>query len=503
MIFKQYILKDDDRLLSYVQDFNMDDVVLKDYFFFTEDSFINTKNLYTEKQIARILNITDKEYVTLINKFFTNGDGKPVEDSYLQTQKKIDEINQKIKKSKDYEDASKKINEIQAEIQKIDKDLALFSEIERKLDDANTEFKSYSQLNKFNLSKIHQDLVGINTQIEGLEEDLLNKKVIDIKKAKKKYILDQGKVGLAMGILVGMGIFGVIFWLIQAPFFITLFVWGLGILGALFLIAFSRYEVEVEEKDNIYSNYEYKDLNDLLDSLRGQRDAILKMLNMRNTNDFFLMKAKFSSIKKSLDYLNLERKRLTELVNYDELKQKRKTLADQMFNHEQVLQDSSVLLKSEDYLKYYRELDELKQRQSTNNNELINKVSKDDIPDRLRDIRKELLDKLPAYTDILKTTYQKNYDKISKKVSDLIGRYKITPFTISKDLIEWESLSLPQKMLVQYALASEIYQKNYVFLVEELKRFGTEGILLVQAITNDSAGDADSELIVIDYVNVF
>lgn len=503
MIFKQYILKDDESLISFVQDLRLEDVVLKDYFYFTQESFIDSENFYTEKQIARILSLIDTEYVTLINQYLGSKEGEYIEESYSQIQEKIDEINQKIQKSKDYEEATTKINEIQENIKEIDGNLSTIYDIERKISDANKNLQSYIHLSRYNLQKIHQDLVAINSQIERFEEDLLNKKIVDIKRKKKKYSFDRGKMGVAIGLFIGMVMFGAIFWLILSSLYISIFIWGLGILLAMVLITFSRHEV-VEENSNYSSNYEYKDLNNLLDSLRNQRDAILKMLDMRNTNEFFIAKARYHSIKKTLDYLNLEKKRLTSVINCDELKQKRQTLIEKLKYYQDIISEPSVLLSPGKYRKYYRSLDELKQILVTQDKVLTNKLNTEDIPKRLHEIRKEFMDKIPAYIENLSYLFKQNYDKIFEYISRLIAKYKVNSFTVSKNLTEWESLSFTQRMLVQYALAHEVYQKNFVFIVEEIRKFGNEGIMLVNNIINDSDLDADgNEFISIDYVKVF
>lgn len=473
MNLSQYKIKDDPDLISYILDLPKDKVIYNDYFYFTGNSFITEENIYSEKQVARILNSTDKEYFELIEKYLTNTSSDQVDTAAqaerLKVQAKIDELNAKIQKSKDFEEADKKVKELKIEIEKIDKELKSYDGVHEKIQDTHNQSKQFEQLSKFNLQKIHDDLVTINAQIDRLEEELISKKIVEIKEGKEEYEFDSGKVGLAIGVMIGIGIFGAVFLVLSLPLYVSLIVWGIGLIAGLFIIFFSRAPKNVDDIQNSY--YSTQDVENMLGNLKNQRQAILSLIGVKNANEFFLMKARYSSTKKNLDYLQNLKTDMGQRLNLDELRSQRDKLNADLLENSRKSADPSVLLKPDEYLSLYRELDSLKLQIG---NTSTTNVTKDEIPRKLSEIRKELSDKLPSYVNVLKGTYQRSYEKIRSRFTEYTQKLGLSSKDLTNDLSEWGTLTNFEKFLIQLSMAQEVYVENFVLILEEMSLWTPE-----------------------------
>src|SRR5690606_38126635 len=137
-------------------------------------------------------------YADLIAKYFAPEDSNSVSEKSKEqkdAQARLDEINSKIQKSKEFEEVQKKITDLETELAQINKELGVVSSVDEKVQEAQAEFDKYKNFARFNLQKIHDDLVKINAEIAKFEEQLLEQKVVDIKTRSSYYDYDKGKIG--------------------------------------------------------------------------------------------------------------------------------------------------------------------------------------------------------------------------------------------------------------------------------------------------------------------
>ena len=484
----EYNLVDDENLGSFVDGITAENIILNDYFYFTDTSFATSQNIYSDKQVGRILSVTDREYFELIQKYSSQEVEEQIDQEKLDAKKRIDEINAKIDASKKYEESSKKITEIEKNLEQLEKDLKSYDELDSRIQTSTMDLQTYQNLSKFNLQKIHDDLVNINRQIDQYEEDLISKKIVEIKESKNEYVYDSGKIGLASGIAIGIAIFGGVFYLINAPFWLPLVIWGIAVIVFVFMTIFSK--VPKGYSENLESgDYSPSDVNAMLANLKAQRDAILQFVGVRSTNDFFLMKAKFSSAKKNVDFMLEQKKGLAETLDLEKTKQDRDKLRIELNELKSQAVDSSSVLKSDEYLELYRELDSLKLKLGNNINSAL---TKKDIPNRLKEIRKELSDKLPSYAGVLKSTFERSFDKILEKAKSYSSSINFT-----NNLSEWESMGNYNRFLVLLSLAQEVYVQNFAFILEEVSNWTQEEINLLKKFIEENK-EQSFDLYVID-----
>lgn len=453
----EYKLINDEKLGSYLADLTADKIVLNDYFYFSKESFEVSQNIYSEQQVGRILALTDREYFDLIQKYLSDSGEEKVDEEKIKIKQKIDEINEKISKSKAAEEATKKATEVQKTLDGFEKDMKSYDELVSRINSSSMDLDEYKHLSQFNLQKIHDDLVNINRQIDQYEEDLISKKISEIKETKSEYEYDSGKIGLASGIAIGIAIFGVVFYLVNVPLWISISIWGFAVFVFLLITFFSRSPKNYY--DNGSTTVNSGEINQMLDNLKSQRDAILQFIGVKNTDDFFLMKAKFSAAKKNYDFMLNQQKDLEEKLDLEKIKQERSKLQLEM--NDLKAKSSDEILSSEKYLELYRELDSLKLKLG---NDVNSALTKDDIPKRLADIRKELSDKLPSYAGVLKSTFERSFDKVLQKAQQYIPS-----MNFSKNLSEWDNLSDFQRFVLMLSLAQEVYVQNFCFVLEDTK----------------------------------
>ncbi len=494
----QFKIQDNHELLSWITDLPKQNIILGDYFYYTPDSFITNTNIYADIKVCRILNLTDQEYAELINKYLSNSDSSAVqEDPNAFLKQKYDKLNQRIHRSKEYEEARKKVTKIEDELHKHEKDLLSYDGLEDKINDAQKQVITYSNFSRFNLLKVHEDLVNLNTQIEKLEEDLIGKKIVEIKDSKIQYEFDSGKIGLALGIVVGMAIFGAIFLSLNTPIWIPSLIWGIGIFAAILIIFFSK--VPKESLNNIEStNYSPSEIANILENLKVQRNSILNLVGARNSNEFFLIKAKYSSARKNLDYMSNLKKELSTNLDTESLKLQRDKLIAELEVLKPEIQDPSVLLKQEEYLSLYREVDSLKlQLGNTPNTNIV----KNDIPKKLSEIRIELMEKLPTYASVLKNTFLRSFENISHKVSDFgntVGR----TIAIDVSLSSWSVLNKFDLFIIELSMAQEVYIENFAFILDEISSWNQEEFDLLKSFL-DNNKDAKFDIYILDYDRIF
>lgn len=496
MKVEKLILKDHPELLSYIENFAPGRVVLSDYFYSTAISFVNNQEIYSEKQIARILQLTDKEYAELISRYLSEGEEKE-DDEKAQMQKRLNEITEKIQRSKEIESAKAKIEELEKELTKLNKDLGIVDSFQEKLTSAQEEFNKYQNLSRFNLQRVYDDLVKINSDIAKFEEQLLEQKVVDIRHSRAYYDYDRGKIGLAIGVGIASAIVGGIFLSISTPQWIVFTIWGIGLTIASIIIFTSRYQI-ISDESLPEDYYDYSDIQDVLDKLRAQRTGILRLLGMKTAEDFFLAKARFSSAKKNLDNLNQQKESFFTNSDPDGMK-KRESLELELNQLREKTSNPSELLTSEEYLKLYQESDSLKLKLGITNP--AQAIPKGEIPKRLAEIRKELSDKLPQYISILKSTFQNAIENVSnyiKKISLITGNEEIQ---LDKDLSNWDSLSLFNKTLIQFAVAKEIYKKDFAFAIENSLDWSEQEKEKLQKLTDSNDPELLAQIYLLDNEN--
>lgn len=474
MNLKQYILKEDPEILSYIVEMPADSIILEDYFYSTGSNIFSSNSIYSEKQIANILNLTDREYVDLVEKYVKNSPTQSLPNNSLETentQKQIDELESKVAKSKDYEESLKKIAILEKELETTEKDLSAVLDIENKYKEAYEEYSRLSYLTKFNLPKIHDDLVDIMNKLREIEDKILNFKGEQIKNSYKRTEIDKGKVVLSIGWLLAVALIIALLVFLSVP---EVFIWigsGAGLVIFAILIFTAKIEAEYFDPEDPH----YIDIDEIkreAEHLKARRNAILKIVNARNSDDFFHMKARLGSAAKTLRYLKEQKSLLFEQSDFTKLLNRKSEIENELAVLKEKTKDDSVLIKPDDYLKLYREIDSLKLKLNQLKQNL--NLTKPDIVEKLKNIRKELTDKLPGYRDLLVNTFKASFERINEYITESYMKLSTSPAHIDPEGKNFDNLSLLQKTLVEYFLAKSIYQRNFAFIVEYLSRWQPE-----------------------------
>lgn len=469
MEIKKFIVKDDVNIVSWIDQFSPADIILDDYFYISLNSIFEEKNYYSDIQVARIMSLTDREYAQLLEKYFSSEvdyiDNRELEDQNNK-QNRLKELEAKIQQSKNQEDLTKKISQIDLKIGKIDKDLRSINDLIEKEKSILKDLSAYAELSKFNMQKIYDDLVFINSQINELEDKSLEFKAHEIKQTKLEYAYDQGKIGLGISIAIGFGLLGAVFWYLNSPDWIYFGIWGFGIFVAILFIIFARYKLDENTPNNSVMGNDYDEIQQKIYRYKRQRDEILNLLNFRSSDEFFLVKAKLSSSQKSLEALRQQRELLSNELNYVELMKQKAELERQKQDLSKNIQTNFIPLTPDQYLEVYREIDSLKLALSSTNKD--RNLSKNEIPKKLADIRNELHQKLPNYVRLLKSTFQRSFAEISNKINEYSLAAGISPFVIDNTLTTWNSLSSFQKFLVYFTLSRLIYTNKYYLICERI-----------------------------------
>jgi hypothetical protein len=464
------LIKNDPDTVSHIEDFSVDKVVLGDYFYSASRSFFTDEPLYSDEQVARILNLTDTEYADLITKITADRvakDTNQISPDTAHIASEIEQLEQKVKDGRAFEDDERRLSQLKEELSALHKELSSTEDIQNRYQQTLTEYSKYSYLTRFNLTKMHSDLVHLNDQIQRAEEDILNYKGEHIERLKQEQKYDNGKIALAVGWSVAVIIMCVILKLVETPTYIIVIGGGVGLLLSFFFVLTAKVEVEyplMEENQNTSLQSRHREL----EGLKAQREAILKLVNMRTTDDFFHIKAKLGSYVKSLQYLQDQRNKALDGKNYDQMTKRRAELEQEIGLLESKLSDTSKKLTSDQYLSIYRQIDSLKlQQNQTQRNAHLNTS---EIMTKLGVIRNELKVKLPGYKDLLKNTFTTSFSAIRQLLDDLSKKISRPPVHIESDGKGYDNLADIEKLMVDYAVVKNIYKKDFVFAVEYLSK---------------------------------
>lgn len=464
MYTRKLHLKTDPKVGSYIEDFKSTDVVLSNYFFATEQNFFLSNDLYTDREVGIILHLTDKEYADLIHSFFSDNSLEESNKLAEDTRQKIQQLEDKLAKSKAYEDARQRLVELEEQKDSLTKKIASVSDIQQKYDETLNEYNKFAHLKKYDLQRIHNDLLSIVNEIKDLEQKVFDTKIEKIQSS-KSIEYDTGKIVFSLSLGLGFFLAGVVLNLIRSPFGIVLGVWSLGLVVCFFLLYKARTEVEAEyyEGENQDSSNIAANAKRRLEELKNDKARILSLIKVKSAEDFFNIKAQFGAYSKSLSYFNEQRNNSLQGENYNTIKDDLNNTTSEINSINQILQDESVLLQPEEYLSIRREIDFLKLSQ--NSASANSGLSKDEVVQKLQDIKKELKDKLPDFCGVLKDSFKASFNEIKESIDTLCEKLGVESINVDDTGNGFENLSILQKYILQYSLFKKIYMNDFVFAV--------------------------------------
>ncbi len=454
-----YKMKKDGEILSYIDGFPVDSVIWGDYFYAARDSIFQESFRYSDEQIARILNLTDREYAELVHDY-VNADVQTA-PPVAQQQKDLERIRQiedEINASKDLENAQRRLLEVVPDLERVAKDLESKRAFHEKYESALKEFNTYSHLKKFNLNKVHEDLEDIIVKINRHEMDLLNFKGQELQNSIKEEEVDKGKIVLGIGWGIAFFLFGYILLLIDSPRFIIYGGWGVG--AAIFLYFVLTSKVEVEYVETNPNGTSYHDITARLEQLKQQKNQILQLIGFKHPDDFFKAKAQLGAASKTLQYIK-EQEQSSGEESYETLLKHKEALEQEKVDLETKI-GAGTLLSQEQYLGLYRELDALKLGQSKKKEP----QGKPELAKKLSDIRQELITKLPGFCSLLRNNFKTGFARIKEKLDAASASLQIAPFVISDTGDGYDSNDMLHKILIQFYLAMDIYHENFAFILE-------------------------------------
>jgi hypothetical protein len=477
-------IQNNENIGIYIPDFSTDKVVLKNYFYFTPNNFL-TSDLYSDEELGVILQLTDTEYAQLVQNYF----GKSVVEDTQNNEQKILELEAKLSKSREYEEKSTKVQTLQKELDELKKNLSSVDDIQKKYQECLDEYKQYESLSKYNLAKIHEDLVANLNDINNLEQKVLNHKGAQIRESYTRVSYDKGKIGLSVGLIIGITLLGVILKLLETPNIVIGIGVGVGILLCLLILYSAKTEIEYGG-GNMPETESIEGINTQLELLKQRRAQILQIVGVNDSDEFFNKKAKLTSIQKSMSYLAEQRNRAIEGSDYNELKSKESALVNEIENIKNLLSDTSVLLKPEEYLSIRREVDYLKL--STNQAKQMESLQPEDIKNKLQLIKQELKDKLPEFCNVLKNTLVSSLQRIDELKLEYCNKYNIEAFAIDENLTGFENLSSIQKLVLELSLFKIIYEADFVFMLPNTSTWDVEVQNLLSSIVTETEEKACS-----------
>lgn len=487
---KQLIAIDEPEIVAHLKDFDPNDVVLDNYFYSVDKNIFKDFN-YSDKEIALILNLTDTEYAELVKRYLNDSNNEKSNDTdeINQIKQKIEELENRLTQSREYEDASKKITTLEADLKKLNADLSIFDEFNRRYEEAEREHLEYAHLGKFNLNKIHEDLIKIDEDIQSLEQKILESKNIHREYNMTKTEYDKGKIGLAVFWSIAVIFIGVALYILQMPLFITIVAVLAGILISLVIVFTARMEVEYPS-ESPENEIDIEVVQHEIGGMKTRRQQILNLIGVQSTEEFFQMKAQHHSYSKKFNYLKEQKDAmLNGREDYKTLKETKESIEKEIGVLKETLANPELLLQPDEYLNVRRDVDNLKLR--LNQNQLNQGLGKQDVKKKLEDIRHELSSKIPDYINILQQTLRNSFDSISTYFQDICTKLAITQQNISVDGVNYNDLSRFHKALIQFILVREIYKENFVFVIQYISSWSPEEIeflnKFVESIHTDEA----------------
>ncbi len=447
---------------SFITNLTPDQVILDNYFYFTEVNFFENHNLYSDDQLHVILNLTDREYCDVIQSIHAANQGETSQELEAITAK-IAELETQLSISRKIEESQKTKTKIQEDLGDISKKLESVSDIQDKYETLVTEQNQVNHLTGYNLDKIHEDLVSLMNRAGELEDKILNFKSNEIQHSvhtSKTY--DKGRIGLAIGLMIAFILIDALLYIaLQTDAVINIALAAFVIVtGSLFI-----YTSKIEFDHPIYQDEEQpEDLDSLKEQLaqiKHERERILRLVQVRDSDEFFNTKAKLKSYTKSLTYLQESRDKLLEGEDYESIISQKEQLETQIRDIDTYLHDNPTPLSPEQYLNIRREVDYLKldlQKKQQNS-----KLNATELTQKLFAIRKELQDKLPEFCSIIRENFTRYYTQIHEfvdKYAQRAGRHPLTPDPDGKN---YENMSRMDKVIIQFALTSFIYNNELVF----------------------------------------
>lgn len=413
------------------------------------------------------------------------------DDSDLQDKKnKLALLEQKAKFSPYH--INNQLSQISRELSDLEKHLNPYLGLLEKEKNIRNEYSRYRHLSRFNLQKIYEDLVDINSKISTLESQYLEIKAKSIKQNIVKFEYDKGKIGLGIGTLIGMGLFGSVFYILRSPVWIYMTIWSIGIVIGLLFILFSRYKVEDVEVD--FRKINPDSILREIEILQARRNQILNLLNLRSADEFFFIKAQLTGIQKELDYIKTQKAMLSQQFDAQKLISRKNDL-DKQKNELLMLQyNANDITTKEMYEELQKEMRTLRLALSAN----AHTQSKENIPHRLAEIRNELKMNMSGFTRMLQDLLVKSINEINSKISEISASGIINPFNIDQNLSNWGHLSLSQRVLLYYLLSRKLYTGVFFLIFEYFLSSNDPERFYVEKLINYCNNDSNLNLVVLE-----
>jgi len=498
MKFKSLALKNDKHLLTYIDNFNVEDVVMEDYYYCSTFNIFNQTSMYTDAQVGIILNLTDREYADLIVKYHKPdiSDAPVIDrDQIEDIQRQISELENKISRSKEYEESSKKVGIYEDELKVVGKELESVDSVQAKYDEVHKEYSQYEHFSKYNLTKVHEDLVKLNSEINELENKLLHSKKVEIHQAITSHTYDTGKIVLAIGWAAGIILFCIVLLSLEIPKPFIYICLGAGLFISLLFLLTSRIPgAPMQSDDENDAEAAIHTIQLRLSELKTTKAQILSLLNIRNTDEFFEIKARMAGLVKSLQYLQEQKDRLLNQMDFMSLSVRKQEIEKELPDLYSKTHLKDALLPSEEYLRLYREIDSLKLK--IKDLEQQSDLTKEEILKKLLNIREELKDKLPGFAYLIQSNFVESIDDIKSIMQDLSSRVELPSFEVNPVPEDFQNYSDIQKIVLQYAIAKHVYNDNFVFVIEYLSRLELGDRELVKNIIEAEASDTIRFIIV-------
>jgi hypothetical protein len=459
----QLTLRENEDIKTYIDNFDLNKVVLKNYFYATDSNLFKDSNIYTPEQIGVILNLTDREYADLVSKYLNNNtENAALQPPPIDNSAKLAELEAKLEKSRKFEESKNKLKDYEDELVSVRHLLSSVQMIQEKYEDAMKEYSDYSHLNKYNLAKVHEDLIVMINETNHFEQEILNYKGNVIQKASSHLQYDKGKIGLGIGIFLAFLFVSIGLIILEAETFLIAAVLGVGLILLFLSIFLARMEIDYPIDNSSEGQYIDKIKSDL-EILKSKRKKLIELVGFTDSDEFFNAKARFGAISKSLQYLTEQRLSMLNGEDYDSLKKREDELLGKVNEINELTKNESDLLKPEEYLNVRREADYLKL--SVGQIRQNQSLSKADIIKKLDVIKNELLVKLPEFCQILKENFKRSFITIKGTFDDLCVKLGLKSIQIDDQGNGFDEMKKIEKTLLQYSLFKEIYKRDFAFAI--------------------------------------
>ncbi|BDQ05061.1 MAG: hypothetical protein KatS3mg084_0579 [Candidatus Dojkabacteria bacterium] len=488
----KYRVINDENLISYVQGFTSTQVIWQDYMYVPTRSLFGQGDLYDDKQFARLMCLTDGEYAQLVDKFLGHSQNNVHDDLDLQSKRhKLAMLEQKAKYSRYH--INNQLSHISRELADLEKYLHPYLGLLEKEKHILNAYSRYRHLSRFNLQKIYEDLVSINSKISALESQYLELKAKSIKQNIVKFESDKGKIALGIGTLIGMGLFGSVFYILRSSVWIYMAIWSIGIVLGLLFILFSQHKVEEV-------NFDLRKINPdsvlrEIEMLQARRNQILNLLNLHSADEFFFIKAQLAGIQKELDYIRAQKELLAQQFDAQKLLYRKNEL-DKRKNEILMLQyKANDITTKEMYEELQKEMRTLRLALSAH----VHIQTKENILQRLKEIRNELKMNMSGFTRMLQDLLVNYINEINSKIIEISTLGIINPFNIDQNFSSWDQLSLSQRVLLYYLLSKRLYT-GVLFLIFEyfLASNDDPERIYVEKLINYFNNDSDLNLVMLE-----